>query len=84
MPRDGRSESFQDMDSTPILVGADVKTLYPSLSIQGTAELASEAVKNTNIKFTGFDYQFIAIYLFLILGTVGMRKLGLSKYIPVI
>ena len=78
-----RSEEIFDVGSTPVLLGADVKTLYPSLCPMGTAEMAAQAVKKTKVSFKGFDFKFLIVYLFLILGATGLKSLGLNGFIPV-
>ena len=72
-----------DSTSTPVLLGADVKTLYPSLCPMGRAELAANAVKKTMISFRGFDFKFLIVYLFLLLGAKGLHSLDLKEFIPV-
>ena len=72
-----------DSTSTPVLLGADVKTLYPSLCPMGTAELAANALKKTMISFKGFDFKFLIVYLFLLLGAKGLNSLDLEEFIPV-
>ena len=83
VPDDGSmAESIQDFDKKPVFFGADVCTLYPSLDILGTADLASRSVLESNVRFEGINVKMLAIYLFLVLGRRTMHKLGLGKIIP--
>ena len=73
---------MQDTDKTPLFLGADVKALYPSMDQASTAELAFQAVKESNIGFKGFNFKRLAVYLFLTLGSDEMKHLGISEAIP--
>ena len=76
------SESIQDMSDKPILFGADVNALYPSLEQVETAILTGKIVLDANIEFRGLNFNLLMIYLYLTLGTKGMNKWGLSEVIP--
>ena len=47
---------LQETDSPPIMLGGDVKTLYPSLDCVTSSEIAAQAVRETKIKFGGVNY----------------------------
>ena len=63
-------------------MGADVRALYPSMDQTATSELAFEAVINSQIEFSGIDYELLVIYLKLVLGDIELRRLGLGHLIP--
>ena len=73
---------LQVVDSDPIMLGVDVKTLYPSLDCVATSELAAKAVRDTKIKFGGIDYNRLSVYLTLSLGEEILNKNGLFHIIP--
>ena len=64
------------------MIGGDVKTLYPSLDIVSTSQIAAQAIRDTNIKFGGLDYDRLSVYLTLTLGDSLMGKCGLYHIIP--
>ena len=72
---------LQSMDSPPILIGGDVKTLYPSLDIITTSAMAAQAVRDTRLQFGGIDYNRLAIYLNLVLGRQLLYRLGLPHIV---
>ena len=74
---------IQDFTKKPVLLGSDVVALYPSLGAVQSAEMAENAVLESNIKFTGFDFRWLIIYLFLMIGSSGMMREGLHEFIPV-
>ena len=74
---------LQNLEEKPIIIGADVSALYPSMIKEVTGELVYRAVTKTDIEFEGLDYDFMAVYLFLVLGTGLMLKCGLESVIPV-
>ena len=75
-------DDIQDFNGTPILFGADVAALYPSLEQTDTAALVAKAVEETDIEFAGVDYEIIAIYLLLTVGEQGIRRLDVGNMIP--
>ena len=40
---------LQEIDSDPIMIGGDVMTLYPSLSTITTSQIATQAIRNTEV-----------------------------------
>ena len=56
---------LQETDSDPVMLGGDVKTLYPSLDCVATSEMAAQAVRDTKIMFGGIDYNRLSVYLTL-------------------
>ena len=74
---------IQDFTKKPILLGSDVIALNPSLGAVQLAEMVENAVLESNIKFTGFDFRWLIIYLFLMIGSSGMMREGLHEFIPV-
>ena len=75
-------EQIQDQDATPVLIGCDVIGLYPNLDPVCIAELCSQAVKKTEVKFKSVNMCFLVIYLCLTLGRSKLEKLGLSQCLP--
>ena len=75
-------ESIQDFTAKPMMIGSDVSALYPSLDIVATAELAQDAVIKSKVKFEGVHFGWLAVYLYLIIGTSGMLTAGLGDAIP--
>ena len=73
---------LQDTGKKPLFLEADVKALYPSMDQAATAELAFQAVKNSDVSFRGINYKRLAVYLLLTVGEVGMRQLGIREAIP--
>ena len=57
-----------------------MKTLYPSLDGISTSQVASEAVRNTRIKFGGINYE--RLYVTLVLGPDLLHKLGMGHIVP--
>ena len=64
------------------MVGGDVVGLYPNMDIVATAELSARAIMETDVKLTGVDFKFLAVYLILVLGREAMVNLGLAECIP--
>ena len=73
---------LQDFNSEPLLLGADVISLYPSLDGIAVAKLTGNAVRKTKVAFSGINYLFLCVYLYLIIGGDEMRKLGLGSCVP--
>ena len=73
---------LQDCNSIPIMIGGDVKTLYPSLDCVSTGEMAAQAVRDTEIKFGGIDYERLRVYLTISLGENILSRHGLQNIIP--
>ena len=73
---------LQATNRDPIFVGGDVIALYPSLDGVSASNLASEAVKQTNIMFEGIDYRRLAVYLNLVLVEDKLCNLNLRDIIP--
>ena len=78
----GTALPLQELDSAPVMLGGDVKTLYPSLDCITTSEIAAEAIRTTNIKFGGIDYSRLSVYLTLSLGEDLLSKCGLHHIVP--
>ena len=73
---------LQDFNSEPLLLGADVISLYPSLDGIAVAKLTGNAVRKTKVAFSGINYLFLCVYLYQIICGDEMRKLGLGKCVP--
>ena len=75
-------KEIQDFNKKPVLIGADVKALYPSMDQDATSELAFRAVLESDVQYTGIDYRYLMVYLKLVLGDTEMRRIGLSHALP--
>ena len=73
---------LQEFDTGPVMIGGNVKALYPSLDGVASAQITAEAVRESKIKFSGINTYFLVVYLFLILGRDGMVKADLKECIP--
>ena len=73
---------IQDMNEPPVMVGSDVIGLYPNLYPVNVAKITGDTVGRSKIRFTGIDYSLLLIYLFLILGSTTMTRIGLGDSIP--
>ena len=74
--------TIQDFNAKPLMLGADVTALYPSMDQCATAELAAQAVRECGINFKGIDFKLLAIYLYLTIGEREMIKLNMTEVIP--
>ena len=73
---------LQDTNAKPVLVGADVSALYPNLDKIVTAAAMYEAVLLSDVKFSGFDFERLAVFLYLTMGEAQLIKCGLEVCIP--
>ena len=73
---------LQNFSEKPILVGADVSALYPSLKKEVAGEMIYRATVQCDIKFSGINFDHLSVYLFLVLGAGIMSKCGLGRVIP--
>ena len=73
---------LQATDQPPIMVGGDVKTLYPALDVVSTCALVGEAMRKSELEMEGIDFNRLAVYLTLVLGIETLSKLGLNGIIP--
>ena len=73
---------IQDFENKPVMIGGDVKALYPSLDGIATAQIAADSVRRSKVKFSGINVYFLMVYLFLVLGRDGMTKAQLQDCIP--
>ena len=64
------------------MFGADVKSLYPNLDGVNVAKVAGDAVRGTEVKFTGINFLMLSVYLLLVMGRSEMEKAGLGSCIP--
>ena len=76
----------EDLDTTTskrAVVGSiDAQALYPSLRIKETAAICGEAVRESNITFTGIDYRTAMIFLAISMTEEEKRETGMDKYLP--
>ena len=73
---------LQNFDEKPVFIGADVEALYPNMDKMTAGEMMYRAVMESDIKFQGIDYEMLAIYLFLVMGTRLMHRVNLDMCIP--
>ena len=74
---------LQNFSEKPILIGADVASLYPNLKKEITGEMMYRAVLECDIKFEGLNYGLLNVYLFLVLGASCMFKCDLGDCKPI-
>ena len=74
-------QPLQCEQATPVMVGADVSTLYPSMDNIGSAEMAAKSIRESEVKFNNIDYQKLATYLTLTLGKEGLTEAGLGHVV---
>ena len=60
--------TLQDFTQKPILVGADVVSLYPNLKKEVSGEMIYRATVESGIEFKGVNYDMLSVYLFLVMG----------------
>ena len=65
---DTNSVPLQDYSVKPVLIGGDAVALYPSMDIIGTTEMVAKVALESNIKFQNFDFRYLVVYLYLVLG----------------
>ena len=68
---------IQDLNKPPIMVGRDVRALYPSLDVVTASCIAARAVEDTKIRVQGGGLSKTEHFLTLMLGTSAMIKHGL-------
>ena len=69
--------------SKEAMVGSlDVKSLYPSLDQEGAAEMVSQLVLRSRMKFPGVDYRAAQVYLASTLDEEMIKKESLQKLLP--
>ena len=73
---------IQDYSSQPVFIGGDAVALYPSMDILGTTEMIARVVMESNIKFENLNYQYMLVYLYLVLGEEVFRENGISGLVP--
>ena len=59
---------LQNKSVKPILLGADVVALYPSIDAVAGAQLVSEAILRSNVSFEGIDFDWLSVYLYVVIG----------------
>ena len=80
--RTNTTPPLQDFNAKPVLLGADVAALYPNLDKIVTGEIMYQAVILSDVKFEGFDFERLAVFLFLTMGETQLIKCGLEDCIP--
>ena len=71
---------IQDCTKTPVFIGGDVKALYPSMDLSSTQNWCFK--QYWTIQYEGINYEFLIVYLRLVLGVDELKKLGLEHAIP--
>ena len=64
------------------IIGADVKSLFPSMKSKITSRLVSEAVLESDIMFEGIDYKEVVTYLSMNLSDFEMQKSKIRHLLP--
>jgi hypothetical protein len=82
--KDARSSSRQEIQEKliPVIVGADVQALYPSLSDLDTALICYQAVMNTEVVFQNINYHIAAKYIAICLTDTEQRLSPLYSVLP--
>ena len=73
---------MQDLEEKPVLFGSDVVGLYPNLDNICVSKIAARTVMNTKVEFKGINFNILAVYLVLVLGTYEMGRMGLANCVP--
>ena len=73
---------IQDLEEKPVLFGSDVVGLYPNLDNICVSKIAARTVMNTKVEFKGINFNILAVYLVLVLGTYEMGRMGLANCVP--
>ena len=76
------SPPIQDYSQRPVLIGGDAVALYPSMDMIGTTEMVARVALESNVKFDNINYQYLLVYLYLVLGEEVFRENGLGELIP--
>ena len=64
------------------IVGADVRSLFPSLLNLETARLAKHAIMKTSVDFSNFDHKRALRYIFIVGGLDLLKSVGLERLAP--
>ena len=73
---------IQDEEEKAIFMGGDAVALYPSMDAVGTSNIIYETVLDSKIEFKFIDYDWLCVYLYLILGEDILQEYDLSEAIP--
>ena len=76
------TQEIQSFELKPMLVGADVISLYPNLDGIAISKMVGNAIRNTKVTFNGINYLFLCVYIFLVLGGEEMDRVGLGECKP--
>ena len=76
------TQEIQNFELKPMLVGADVISLYPNLDGIAISKMVGNAIRNTKVTFNGINYLFLCVYIFLVLGGEEMDRVGLGECKP--
>ena len=60
-----------------VLIGADVKALFPSMLARITGKAVGDAVRNSRIKFEGINYKEAARYIWFEMSEIEIKSRGL-------
>ena len=66
----------------PVIIGADVKALYPSLSDLDTAIICFNAIMDTDIHFTNINYKLASKYIAICMTDEEQRTSGIRDILP--
>ena len=76
-----KTGEIEDMPEI-VMVGADVKALFPSIKSRRTGRIVREAVLRSRLQFKGINYRTAALYVRLGMDHFEIRTLGLEKIVP--
>ena len=76
-----KTGELEDMPEL-VMIGADVKALFPSIKSRRTGRIVREAALRSRLKFKGINYRTAALYVRLGMDHFEIRALGLEKIVP--
>ena len=80
--RNGDLEIGENEDDEIVLIGADVKSLFPSMLADLTGRLVGDAARETDLNFEGLNYKEIARYVRFGMEEFEIKAYGLEKIVP--
>ena len=63
---DKNKKEIKDMWTDNILLGSDVKALFPSLSAEETGKAVRKQISKSPVKWNNVDWKLLTLYIFLI------------------
>ena len=79
--RSRTDEGWEKAEEEIVLIGADVKALFPSMLARITGRSVGEAVKNSRIQFEGINYTEAARYVWFGMSEIDIMERGLARIV---